>query len=493
MDRVKEYKEEVDLLLLGKDLLKKWKSIIVITLIFAIISLVFGYFTYDPSEEIEADTSQEKSDEPVIPYEEQVKAYEIKLKTYEDSVAEYENEIAEYESDIETYRQQIEKVKEDRDDLDTDKKRIYLEKEALDKYRETSVLLNIDPYKVTKLRKSYYVSVDDNSDILVGDIIKAYIDSADMANISLNESLGEVSLVIIEGNGNSIVLEAIGNDEKQAGVLLDNAVKAIEGSEKRIISEIGEHKITLKGSEVYVTFDQKLKDAQDNFDNKTEEALKGVNDRMNSYNTQINTFMDKIHNAKAGIIRDNTAIAGLSRPVEPVNSVNTMEEVADAVVKSFAAAEALKSFVLGALIGLFISCAYFGFRYITSGTLKSDDEIKGRYGLRIVGYNDDVSKIPVAVATVIRLMHDEKDLVLAGSVGRDECGSFANSLKEKCPELNIVIAGDISRDADGVIALNSNGKAILIEKVGSSLVKDISYEIEVIRGLGMEIMGYIIG
>ncbi|MCR5108014.1 MAG: DUF3987 domain-containing protein [Lachnospiraceae bacterium] len=476
-----EYEDEVDILLLCKALLTKWKTIIIITSVCAVIFAIYGLIV---SPQKDAKSTNEK-DGPVISYEDQV-------RRYEEQVSEYEKDIADYEAEIETYRQQIKEVEEDRDGLQEDREEVYREKVAMDEYGDSLTILTIDPYNVTKQRRTYLVSNDyqimpgmlyQEKDP-IGDILRAYISYIEMANIDLNESLGGVSLFNTSINGNNIVIDVMGKDEEHTDELMNNAVKAIEESKQKINKDVGEHEITLLGNKTYVTVDLNLKNAQEVYDNAIEDKLKAINDKKNSFNNQINSLNTSIHNTRANIIKQKNEIYDLEEPSEE-------DEVKERKTASLTGI--LKKLILGILVGLFVSCGFFAFRYITSGTIKSNDEMERRYGIRVLGSYKDPSEISVSAALVCSLMKKEKDIVIAGSVGRETCSHFAEALKENDPELNVYIAGDISKDVEGANIINSAKKAVIIEKSDASLIKDISHEVDVIKGLDIEILGCIMG
>ncbi len=482
-----EYEDELDLKLICLAITKKWKPIVSVAIICAVIAIIYGIIT-----------STSSSGQVIAGNEDALRKYEEEIKIYQD-------DIAGFEADIESYSQKVSRLEEENNSLEDDKQRIYEEKEALDKYRENSVILNIDPYNVVKQTRTYYVSNDyqiipdmtyQNKDP-IKDIVKAYVRYIKASNMDKNESLDIVplsnksldnessvyiSLLNVYNNDNNIIIEALGEDEIRAEELMDGAVKALESVKKKIYTEVGEHEIVLIESNSYNTFDVNLKNAQEAYDRNIEDMLKTINDRQNSLNTLITTYNNNIHNARANIIKQSAAMDAVAKPSsETVTDNKVLPE------------DLIKTALIGLIIGLFLSAGYFAFRYVFSGTIKSNEEMEGRYGIRVIGSYKDTLSTSVSVATICSFLKDGKDIIIAGCVGREDCERFASELRKKVPDLNVYVAGDVSKDVIGVDILRKSDKAVIIEKVDRSLIKDISHEVDIIKGTGADIIGCIMG
>lgn len=98
-----------------------------------------------------------------------------------------------------------------------------------------------------------------------------------------------------------------------------------------------------------------------------------------------------------------------------------------------------------------LACMWFAFVYITSRTVKSEDELEGRYGIKTIGSARDAGSVSVAAASIRALMKDEKDILLISSLGHEVCERLAGEIKSKYPNINTIVAGNIVKDAAGVI------------------------------------------
>lgn len=491
MDR-NGYEEELDLILLSKAVLKNWKKIISIALICAVIAVVYQFATASKSAMVSTGESTSNTEA---------------MNAYEQSVAEIDAEIESYKSDIASYKDQKEEIKKDLETLEEEQNEVMKESDALDAYRKKSVILNIDPYNAATKTRTYYVSND--YQIMPGmdyqnvnpktDIVNLYTAAAISANADINEVLHtatgtnndkKVALCSVTqgalygagdttyNNSSCFTIITIGEDDISADNYMNRAVKAVEDVKDSITEEVGEHELILMDQSSYVGLNSDLKDAQEAFGSKIVEELDQIVSQRNTLNTRITTLNSNIHSATAGIQTQEKNKIALEKPS---SEIVTSSGVSKAGV--------IKWLMIGALVGMLLACIWFAIDYIASGALKSENELEGRYGIKMIGYSKDPISLSVAAASIKALMKEKKDVLIISSLGREICEKLAEQLKNQYPEINTIVAGNIGKDPAGIDALSEVNGVVIMEKTGVSKNADIAYEVKIISGTGIDILG----
>ncbi len=479
MNNQYEYEEEIDMMLLGKALLKKWKIILAVAIVCALLVVGYKFVTAPkPSDGSEADNSA--------------------MQEYENNVAEIDAEIESLNNDIEEYEVEKARLVEDLDKLDEDQAKAEEERDNLREYSEKSVILNIDPYNVATVTKTYYVSNDyqimpgmDYQNVNhIGDIVNSYVDIATAANAETNEVLHTaqgtnqdktIAMCSVIPSGYTIDIVAIGKDTSEAKGYMNRAVSAIEGGKEKIKSDIGEHEIKLMQENSYTAFNSDLKVAQEAFDDSVEAKLNSIVNNRNSINNRISTINNSIHSSANNIQTQKKNKTALEKPSTAIVSEGGISKK-----------ELLKWLMIGFVVGVFIMCIWFTARYMLSGTIKSEEEIEDRYGIKVIGYTKDEAHINVAVVTLKGLIKNEKQLTILSSLGRDYCEKFASRFSENFADIDLRIAGNIEDDVEGVNELTSTDSVVLLEKTDISKIKDMNHELDIIREMGISVVGCIL-
>lgn len=474
MNKVNKYDDEyeLDLLLLLSYLLKKWKTILILGIVCAVVAIGYNIITV-PSPE-PALTEQENK--PSAAEE----AYKQRIQAYDDY-------ISENKSMLTRYQEQLDRVLSNRSYLEGLLAEIENEQKARDDFRKNSKLLSIDPYNVYKGIRTYSVSIDyqtasdmsyQNID-LMKDIISAYVVYGNMANVNDNEVLNDLSLCSVSTNDNNlIIISAMGSDENQVNQYINNAGMAIENAQNTVYNEIGEHNLTLLETGIYKTFDSNLEALQNEYKQPIT-AKSDISDRINSSNSQINNLYINMLGIRKTIKETEDAKSNVGKPEIESNDVEPKRMSIS------------KAATIGFIIGIIVCVVFFIFRYVTIGTIKSANELERRYGINVLGSIKDDLGTSIAVETINSIVSDNNPLIIMGSVGREVCQRFADTIREKYPSISTSVAGDIASDIDGIVALKDASKVIIIEKINESKVNNISHEIEIILSLGSEIVGFI--
>ncbi len=479
MNNQYEYEEEIDLILLGKSLLKKWKIILAVAIVCALLAVGYKFVTAPkPSDGNGADNSA--------------------MQEYENNVAEIDAEIESLNNDIGEYEAEKAKLVEDLEKLDEDQAKAEEERDNLKEYSEKSVILNIDPYNVATETRTYYVSNDyqimpgmDYQNVNhIGDIVNSYVDLATAANSETNEVLHTaqgsnldktIAMCSVIPNGYIINIVAIGKDASEAMEYMKRAVSAIEEGEEKIKSDIGEHEIKLIQENSYVAFNSDLKIAQEAFDDSVEAKLNSIVNNRNSINNRINAINNSIHSSANNIQTQKKNKSALEKPGTAIVSEGGISKK-----------ELLKWLLIGFIAGTIIMCLWFSLKYMFSGTIKREQEIEDRYGMKVIGYTKDETSINVAVVTLKGLIGNERQIGIASTLGKEYCKIFTTKFNEKYSDADLKIVGNIETDAEGVYELTNIAHVVLLEKTDVSKVSGINHELDIIREMKINIIGCIL-
>lgn len=463
MQNNRNYNESLDVRLVIRAIIKHWKSLIIVSVLFAAIFPIFKYKMDPPVTEEEPSPNQEvvQIDSP------EVEQYQNELEVLLSNKSDLEN----YISEVEEQYSQLTKEKTD-----------------LYQHRKESVLLNLNPYKVTKAMRTYSVgraadgeSIDDNQ---LKQIIAAYTNAANVANEEINETINtptKISTCEVTSNGNTITISTIAPDEKTAKEYLNNADEAIEKVKSSVEDSLGRHTINTINDKIFVESDEDLRAAQEAYDDTKIAAINSVEDKLMSLNSSLYTINTQIRGT-------DSARRSASAPPSEDSDADENEEENKGTTKKDIVIWA----ILGFVVGTILASIWFGFRYFLSDTLRCSDDVYNRFGIRILGTSKNEDSIPVLSEVIEKLIGDGESLVLVSTLGIEICKSFGQTIRKSNPELSVEEVGDLKKEAKGLKLLDDNKKVVLIEAVDLSPVSMISYEIELINISGAEIIGCII-
>ncbi len=473
MSDYRQYNDSVDIRLVIRSIYKHRKIVLIIAIALAVIFPVFKYKTDPPvAENIEGSAGSD----PVAPAETansvpdtpEIRNLRAELNTLSNNKAKLENYLAEIE-------EQYTQLKE--------------EKSRLDEHKKSSMLMKIDPYNVNRALRVYRITNKEGAEPLKDDvlnrIVASYAASAAAANADANETLiAEPNILVFEAkaDGNTITLRATAPDKATADKYIKNGADAIEKSKAGIESGYGSHEITMIDDKSYTETDENLKKVQEAYDDAKITALNGVEDKIQSLNASLYTISTQMRGTEDA----------LGKAMNPPAVEDTSEEENLEEDKGTTPADMVIWAILGFVLGMLFPSLYYGFVYIMADTIRCDDEIIDRYGVRVIGSYADKETSPAVSAVIETLLGADKEVLLLSTLGAGECDKVAEVLRENIKDINILSGGDIRRDAEGVKLLNKKGKIILLEQKDKSSVNGIRYEVDIVRTSGSDIIGCLV-
>ena len=460
------YEQEVDLKDLILAILRRWRSIIVVGILMAVV--MGGYAAVSGSRAGAGESEDEQ--------------------TYEDALALYESEKTGLEMEIENLEMTL---------------------KGLSAYQENSLLMKISPYNKPVASAEVYIDAEDSQ--VMRSLAKAY--TAVLKNENTLEKLYQIlpledqyllelfsvdsylqGMVTVEYAADSstvtstyygedinmLSIKASAGDQETAGLLLEALLGEMESSEGELAASIGPHTLNVVDEGISAVVDMELaKKQQDNRDSRS----------------QLTTALEN----------SQTAYDELEEPAVPSAGGVSMGRV-------------LKYVVLGGAVGVFLMAFAYCVVYLMSDKIHSEKDLKSRFGIKILGVmpgsgvgehtffidqwlyrlegrNCSGQMEPaydLAAANLKNYAGGAKNLLLTGTVGEEQMKELAQSLSRRLPGFVLTVGKNMAEDVDTRKKLPDCDGVILVEKAEASRAGAVQQEIEMIGNVGKEIVGAVV-
>ena len=461
------YEQEVDLKDLILAILRRWRSIIVVGILMAVVMGGYAAVSGSRAGEEEPEDGQQ---------------------TYEDALALYESEKAGLEMEIENLEMTL---------------------KGLSAYQENSLLMKISPYNKPVASAEVYIDAADSQ--VMRSLAKAY--TAVLKNENTLEKLYQIlpledqyllelfsvdsylqGMVTVEYAADSstvtstyygedinmLSIKATAGDQETAGLLLEALLGEMESSEGELAASIGPHTLNVVDEGISAVVDMELaKKQQDNRDSRS----------------QLTTALEN----------SQTAYDELEEPAVPSAGGVSMGRV-------------LKYVVLGGAVGVFLMAFAYCVVYLMSDKIHSEKDLKSRFGIKILGVmpgsgvgehtffidqwlyrlegrNCSGQMEPaydLAAANLKNYAGEAKNLLLTGTVGEEQMKELAQSLSRRLPGFALTVGKNMAEDVDTRKKLPDCDGVILVEKAEASRAGAVQQEIEMIGNVGKEIVGAVV-
>lgn len=461
------YEQEVDLKDLILAILRRWRSIIVVGILMAVVMGGYAAVSGSRAGEGEPEDGQQ---------------------TYEDALALYESEKAGLEMEIENLEMTL---------------------KGLSAYQENSLLMKISPYNKPVASAEVYIDAEDSQ--VMRSLAKAY--TAVLKNENTLEKLYQIlpledqyllelfsvdsylqGMVTVEYAADSstvtstyygedinmLSIKATAGDQETAGLLLEALLGEMESSEGELAASIGPHTLNVVDEGISAVVDMELaKKQQDNRDSRS----------------QLTTALEN----------SQTAYDELEEPAVPSAGGVSMGRV-------------LKYVVLGGAVGVFLMAFAYCVVYLMSDKIHSEKDLKSRFGIKILGVmpgsgvgehtffidqwlyrlegrNCSGQMEPaydLAAANLKNYAGEAKNLLLTGTVGEEQMKELAQSLSRRLPGFVLTVGKNMAEDVDTRKKLPDCDGVILVEKAEASRAGAVQQEIEMIGNVGKEIVGAVV-
>lgn len=455
------YEQEIDLKDLMFSVLRRWRPIIIIAVVFAL--LLGGFKTFKGIQQL--------SDEEFVKENQEI--YAFSLEQHATTKKRLEREVKNIQDNIQSQQQ----------------------------YKENSILMNINPYDEYVATATLYISTDyqimpgmvyQNPNSAAG-ILKAYMSIAqngEMYNYVLGKMNNKLSLRYLKelvklepdyGN-NMLTISVVGDTEKRSSEVMGFIMDSINSSHDIVVQSIGEHQVNIVDDSEYVAVDMELDQKQKDFSNTVEQ-------------------LD---------ISLQTKTKELADLEEPSNALLSKTSVLKSSVKY-----AFLGGVLGAFMAVFFICVAF----LMSDKLVNEKEIRRRYGIMVLGVfkkngkkkpfafvdrwldkmegisekeMEDGQTLDVIAANALNYAEGANRILLVGTIDKASMDTLQNGLSDRFPTLSLAVGGNPCKDAQAIKEAASCDAVIVVEKRNASLFSSIEQELSLIKSLNKKILGCVV-
>lgn len=476
--------KEISIKELMNEILSKWRYIAFAMIVFAVIFGIIGYG----------------------------KSY-IAVKNQQENEEQIEKQLTEL-GEMSNKESAIREVKEKLSDEEiiVTENTFNLDKQlqALQEYQNQSEYMKIDSFNIAESELLFWVSADDDNSYSIGKAYETILtglgamefiaQNSDMTTDAVSE------LIELDTNNNgyhkgdySFAIRVLHYDMEKCQTMAEAVLEYANQMYPIMVESSGQHEFKLMNQASSIVEDMNVLKEQ-----------KNIQDTINNYRT-----------ALAGYIRDLT-----EDQREYYNLLaDKMEEKAETVtdVSAIQPQISVKYIFLGAILGAFISVIPIFASYAFGEKLCAHDDFQSLfqvYQFGIISYNNS-GKIDKTIGK-LHIGHKKKkhqqdiisqkrDVVLNSiktvAVRRDlkriyliGC-NINESVKKACGEIQeilltekieTVILDDVLYNADSINELQTASNVILIESAGVNTYREIERQLQMIRKLGIEILGAVI-
>lgn len=483
---------EIDLLDLIADILAHWISVLIATIVGAVLLGAFGYvksykeFQNTQNEQVTVSNTNDTTREE-------------KIKRMKESLG--DNLLAGVDSVI---------VWENKYDL----KEIYY---------KNSLYMQLDPLNVVQKELVYQIQVEDNSagskfGIVYGNVINniglydwieqqtgldaAYVGELISADVQSGMRVADDEKQILLSDSNCVKIVIMQKDEESCEKLADAVKEYLAMQQENLSQEIGNHELIL------------LSEAMGTVSN-TE-----VLDKQTSYRDEISSLKATIAATKAGFTEEQKQYYDLLTQNDS-EIVNTTQDAAAESVTVQKPSISIKYVVLGAVIFAFVYAMILCLMHIFNGKLRASDELQNLYQIPQMGLIVKDSKkkllpdrwvdnlrnhgkrkftpaqsmeLAVAAVKIAAVKNGLDHVCLMGcnlAEGADNvCESIKQALEKE--QIAVTILDNALYNAEAMEKLENEKGVVLVEKAGSTLYDEVAKEIELLTRQDIAVLGGIV-
>lgn len=453
------YEQEIDLKDLMFALFRKWRLVVLFAFIFAV--LLGG-------NKCVKELMHQHDEEFVAELKEQYKTDQMK----------YEQSKKTYERDIESFNASLTNQEE---------------------YKEKSILLKADPYNKGTASVDVFVKMSEapeSAGITVtpvdfaDSVVKAYASAIQQGGFleEISREMGvdliytkELVTVTTDYDSNMLNVSVTYTDKEGAGKILDVILKNLRSMYPDIQEHLGQHNLSIMNQDIGVITDQTLAEYQ----KQKVEDLAATNKNLED---------------------TEKALKELEEPAKPV-----------VLSKMSIVKEGVKYGILGCFVGAFLVAFCVCFVFVMNGNINTDEDLRNRFGLKHLGgfaqtrvkkafsrvdmwldrlegreVVSDNSVVDIISANIIGMLNKGESVFLTGMVEETRLADLAEKIQQRLSELKLGFGTDILRNAVSLQNLQKYNTVILVESRRQTKIREIEKEIEIVRNMKKEVLGYIV-
>lgn len=461
MEQQDQYEQEIDLKDLMFSVLKKWRLILVVAFVFAVV--LGGVKVFKGTQQLNDAEYIKKSRE-----------------TQQTALEQYKLTKTGLTKEIENLQDSIKNQQE---------------------YQEKSILLNINPYDEYVATATLYVTTDYQimpgmiyqNENIASSVLKAYMAIAQNGDMyhSIQKQMGQKvedaylkELINLEPDyyNNMMGITVIADTKNRAQDMLQSIMDSIESSHTDIVQSVGEHETRIVNQSDSVRVDLDLVNKQQEFSSN----VKTLNE----------TLTEK-----------TTALKDLQEPKDEM------------MTKLHILKGSIKYAVLGGVLGAFMVVFFLCVAFLMSDKLVNERELKRRYDLMILGVVqrketkkafawidrwlerlegrserelEETKAYDIIAANASNYIGHANEILLVGTVGKEQLEKIQNALSSLLPGVRLTVGGNVEKDTFAIKKSAECDAVIVVEKRNASSFSNIQQELEFIHSLDKTVLGCII-
>ena len=382
-------------------------------------------------------------------------------------------------------------------------------------YMQNSIYMNMNAYKENVLIMEYYVDSDytfnyteDNSADYTNALVSAYENYATNSNLaqqmidklSLSDEIRYVEeLITVDADlsGKSFSVEVAYPDDTMLSDIAEVVKDSLDAQTPVFSNNIGSHSLKLLSEEITVRTDDKLINAQQN------------------YQTMVNNYRNQLKALKTGMSNAQLEVLG-----DAVIDVEESEEDSAAAVTPVEPVKpgfSIKYLVLGFALGIILSAMLSVCQVLFAGRLQNTSEMFDVYGMRMFGSDQTTSKKTGVDAFLLKLKNRNRkqmteaqqlemiasnielvckndglqQIYLTGSEWEKLDSQLCDKITEALSKAGIKVlgGGNVCYDMKSMRSANEIHNVVLIEQVDVSAYREIEQEIRLLGEQGVKVLG----
>lgn len=506
-----EREETIDLKDLCYHLLLRWRAIIAVGLIFAILGGIYGAVSsYRAVKTAEAQLAQTSEETDYSQYEANLS--EVEIEQVDNAVEDYIRYEEKYEESKEYYESSI-KMQLNPNEVVTDEA-IYRitghesTKEILELYREKLLTEEL----CQQMIEANGWDIEDTKYVreLIS-ISRISIENSMGAEIEYQNDAGlaRTSLDIDDDNSDLLSIRVMAATEEESHAISQLLQDAMPAVTEELQEEYGQFDMEMIDESVLTGADSVLLAAQQS----VVKEINNISNLMKAQDDPLTEEQKEYFNVKLADAKMDETVAEEPEAVqEPAVVVPSMQYIN------------LKEIILGAIVGVFLVCFYLACRYVMNGRLNTPavlteesgntllgtvytERKKRRFGNGIdaliirlfkgrelaFGENERLQMIGASIQAAVR-KDSMKNLYLSSTVKDAETERLLAKIEKQIAgeEVNVRRGESVLHSAESLEQLTLSQGAVFVEQIGSSFTQDVWEEIQICRKNGIPILGFVI-
>lgn len=453
------YEQEIDIKNLIFEVLRKWRLVVLSVFLFSV--MLGGY-------KCVKELMHQNDEEYVAELKEQ---YKTDKKKYDQTKKSYERDIKSFNASLINQEE----------------------------YKEKSILLKADPYnkgtasvdvfvKMSEVPQSTGITV--TSVDFADSVVKAYASAIQQGGFleGMSRNMGvdliylkELVTVTTDYDSNMFSVSVTYTDREGAGKILAVILENLKSMYPDIQEHLGQHNLSIMNQDIGVITDQTLADYQ----KQKVEDIAATNKNLDD---------------------TEKALKELEEPPKPV-VLSRMS-----ILK-----EGVKYGLMGVFVGAFLAAFCICVVFIINGKINTDEDLRNRFGLNQLGcfahmrgkktlaqvdmwldrlYGREIVSdeliVDIISANIRGILNKGDTVFLTGMVEERRLSDLAEKIQQRLSELKLGFGNDLLHSAVTLQDLQQYDAVILVELRRQTKLREIEKEIEIVRNMKKNVLGYII-